>query len=146
MPPVFSMFCSIAKFKAIWFQIARLFGALQHISPLYSLSLFHLLIVLLARDRHLIVHLAPPPKLGLELLVRLSLSCQAAFQGLQQNYISLSQKDCSSIQAAFQGLQQQKSPFQTYIKTKEILFLATLVALHFTPVSEWVGGWVVVSD
>ena len=27
-----------------------------------------------------------------------------------------------------------------------IVFLATLVALHFTPVSKWVSRWVVVSD
>ena len=35
MPPVFSMFGSIAKFKAIRFQITRLFGALKQILPLH---------------------------------------------------------------------------------------------------------------
>ena len=76
MPPVFSMFGSIAKFKAIRFQITRLFGALKQILPLHPNR----------STCNLIVDLAPPPKLGLELLVRLGLSCQAAFQGLQPNY------------------------------------------------------------
>ena len=50
MTPVFSMFRSISKFKSIRFQVARLFGTLQHITlipPDSSLILYTLLLIIL---------------------------------------------------------------------------------------------------
>ena len=36
--------------------------------------------------------------------------------------------------------------FSVILSMLSLYFLATLVALHLTPVSKWVGEWVVVSE
>ena len=93
--PIFPMFCSLSKFQSIRLQVARFFRTLNHIYHIHhceirliiDLGYYIYLFVCLLTFVCLIVDLAPPPKLRLELFVCLSFSCQAAFQRLQQNIV-----------------------------------------------------------